>query len=70
MSSFARALELNPEFHGARVHLAQALEALGSIREAQAQLLLVVESDPSNAQAAKLMVRWSAHGLGMDAKGD
>lgn len=62
LASFARALELNPEFHDARVQLAQALECLGETASAADQLALVLEHDPSNHLALDLDAAWSARG--------
>jgi tetratricopeptide (TPR) repeat protein len=59
VASFARALELNPEFHTARVQLALALDALGARAEATEQLALVLEADPGHAQACEILDRWA-----------
>lgn len=56
--SFARALELNPDFHAARVHFATTLEALGQKAQAEEQVSLVLERDPGNAQARALRRAW------------
>lgn len=52
---FARALELNPNFHSARAHMAGALDALGQTDEARAQIEVVLRHDPANADAAELL---------------
>jgi len=52
---FGRALELNPGFHNARVHLAAALDALGQSDQARAQLEVVLGHEPANADAAELL---------------
>ena len=51
LCSFARALELNPDFHGARVQIALALDALGDRAGASEQLGLVLQAEPDQAQA-------------------
>jgi tetratricopeptide (TPR) repeat protein len=58
LCSFARALELNPEFHGARVQMALALDALGDRAGASEQLSLVLQAEPGHAQATELSERW------------
>ena len=59
LASFARALELHPDFHEARVHLAQALEAVGSQDQAAEQVALVLECDPEHASALALERAWA-----------
>lgn len=59
LDSFTRALELNPDYHAARVQLARALEAAGDAEEAQAQVLLVLDREPAHAEAAELFSLWS-----------
>lgn len=63
LDSLARALELNPDFHEARIQLAQAFEALGESAQAMEQLALVLEHDPENRMAAELEAAWSARGV-------
>jgi tetratricopeptide (TPR) repeat protein len=58
--SFARALELNPSFHDARVDLARVLDALGMRAQAVDQLALVLDREPAHARALDLHGRWSA----------
>jgi tetratricopeptide (TPR) repeat protein len=58
VSSLARALELHPDFHMARVHLARALEALGDLAQAEEQVAMVLEVDPEHPQATELAERW------------
>lgn len=58
----ARALELNPDFHAARVQLARVLEALGQSAQAAEQVALVLEHDPSNPVAGELSERWRSRG--------
>lgn len=55
---FARALELNPEFHAARLQMALALDSLGDRAGASEQLALVLQADPDQAQALELAERW------------
>lgn len=62
LCSFARALELNPAFHGARVQMALALDALGDRAGASEQLSLVLQAEPDHAQAAELAERWQPRG--------
>ncbi|HEY3217064.1 MAG TPA: tetratricopeptide repeat protein [Candidatus Eisenbacteria bacterium] len=57
--SFARALELHPDYHGARVQFARALESLGDLVQAGEQIALVLQADPGNPQALSLQERWS-----------
>ncbi len=58
VSSFARALELNAEFHAARVQLALALDAIGDRTAASEQLALVLQVEPDHNQARELLERW------------
>ena len=59
IATLARALELNPDYHAARVLLARALEASGDLRQAEEQVGLVLEADPRNPAALELAERWS-----------
>jgi len=61
LASFARALELHPDYHLARVQLARTLEALGDLAQAEDQVALVLHADPANPQALALRERWSRH---------
>ena len=54
IESLARALELNPEFHAARIELARALEAIGQTPQALDQLDLVLGREPAHAAARQL----------------
>jgi tetratricopeptide (TPR) repeat protein len=54
IESFARALELNPDFHTARIELARALENVGHTPQALDQLELVLSREPSHAAARRL----------------
>jgi len=58
LCSFARALELNPNFHAARVQMALALDSLGDRAGASEQLALVLQAEPGHAQASELTERW------------
>jgi len=60
VASLGRALELNPDYHDARVDLACALESLGMRSQAAEQVALVLESDQDHARALELHARWSA----------
>ena len=57
--SFARALELHPDYHAARVQFARALEVLGDLVQAGEQIALVLQADPQHPQALRLQERWS-----------
>lgn len=59
VASLARALELHPDLHAARVQLARALEALGDLAQAGEQVALVLAEDPEHPQALELQERWS-----------
>jgi len=58
IDSLARALELNPDLHEARVQLARAFEAQGDIVQAGEQVALVLREDPGHPQALELHGRW------------
>jgi tetratricopeptide (TPR) repeat protein len=58
LCSFARALELNPDFHGARIQMAVSLDALGDRAGASEQLALVLQAEPDQPQALELSDRW------------
>ncbi|MGH7742344.1 MAG: tetratricopeptide repeat protein [Candidatus Eiseniibacteriota bacterium] len=58
LCSFARALELNPNFHAARVQMALTLDALGDRSGASEQLALVLQAEPGQPQAMELSERW------------
>jgi tetratricopeptide (TPR) repeat protein len=71
LACFARALELNPEFHAARVRFAHALECLGQTAQAAEQVALVLERDAGNPQALELQRSWAGRrakrrGIGLD----
>jgi len=59
LASLARALELQPDFHDARVAFARVLEAFGDLAQASEQIGLVLRQDPDHAQALALHERWS-----------
>lgn len=59
LASLARALELHPDYHAARVQFARALEALGDLEQAGEQVALVLQEDPVNTQALELQARWT-----------
>lgn len=54
LESLARALELNPDFHAARIEFARALEAAGQTPQALRQLELVLARDGSHSAARQL----------------
>lgn len=56
--SFARALELNPDFHAARLELARALEAIGQVDQAREQVSRVLEAQPDDPLALEMHARW------------
>lgn len=58
VSSLARALELHPDYHAARVELARALEALGDLAQAEEQVAWVLQADPGHPRALELAERW------------
>jgi Tfp pilus assembly protein PilF len=57
--SFSRALELNPDFHGARLELARALEASGQVVQAREEVALVLEQRPEDPVALEMQARWA-----------
>lgn len=59
LSSLARALELHPDYHAARVQLARALEAIGDVGQAREQVALVLREEPQHPQALELEGRWA-----------
>ena len=59
LASFCRALELQPDYHAARVQLARTLESLGDQAQAEEQAALVLEADPHHPQALELCERWT-----------
>jgi tetratricopeptide (TPR) repeat protein len=62
VATLARALELQPDFHAARVQCARALHALGETRQAIALLAQVLAAVPGHAEAGELEQRWAARG--------
>jgi tetratricopeptide (TPR) repeat protein len=58
LGSFVQALELNPDFHAARVELACALDAVGELGMAQEQIQLVLRMDPRHPGALRVQGRW------------
>jgi tetratricopeptide (TPR) repeat protein len=62
LASLARALELNPDYHAARVQFARALEAVGALPQAAEQVGLVLQHDPGHTQALELHERWTSRG--------
>jgi tetratricopeptide (TPR) repeat protein len=61
LASFCRALELQPDYHAARVYLARTLESLGDQAQAEEQAALVLEADPRHPLALELCERWTRH---------
>lgn len=62
LSTLAHALELNPDFHAARLQLARALDGLGELVQAGEQVALVLQRDPAHPQALELHERWTSSG--------
>jgi tetratricopeptide (TPR) repeat protein len=62
LATLGRALELNPDFHAARVQFARALEAVGALAQAGEQVALVLQHDPTHPQALELHERWTSRG--------
>ncbi|TFG86312.1 MAG: tetratricopeptide repeat protein, partial [Gemmatimonadales bacterium] len=62
LSTLARALELNPEFHAARLQFARALDGVGELAQAAEQVALVLQRDPAHPQALELHERWTSLG--------
>lgn len=62
LESLARALELNPDYHAARVQLARALDSAGETAQALDQLSLVLEHEPENVEAVELRALWDRRG--------
>ena len=65
IESFSLALELNPDFHTARVAFARALEASGDTRQALVQLESVLEHDPDHREARALYQRLAGRRRGV-----
>ena len=61
LSTLARALELNPDFHAARLQFARALDGVGELAQAGDQVVLVLQRDPTHPQALELHERWTSH---------
>ena len=64
IASLARALEIHPDFHAARLQLARALEAQGDLARAEDQVALVLEVEPRHATALEFEARWSRRARG------
>jgi tetratricopeptide (TPR) repeat protein len=59
LAALARALEINPDFHAARVRLARALDGVGARAQAQEQLALVLLAEPGHPEAVALAAEWA-----------
>ena len=57
LASLAGALELNPDYHAARVELARTLELLGDTPQSLRQLELVLAHDRAHPEARALHAR-------------
>lgn len=64
VGSLAHALELNPEYHAARVELARTLELIGDTPQSLSQLALVIAHDPGHEEARTLHERLASRRLG------
>jgi eukaryotic-like serine/threonine-protein kinase len=62
LSSLARALELHPDFHAARLQFARALEGVGARAQAVEQVMLVLQRAPADPQALELHRAWTSRG--------
>lgn len=60
LASLARALELHPGFHAARIQFARTFEAMGDPAQAGEQVALVLQEEPAHPQALELHARWSS----------
>lgn len=69
MASLARALELHPDFHAARVEFARVLQALGERARAVEVLGQVLDAEPEHAEAVELRQRWSSPRSGHPRRG-
>ncbi len=58
IASLVAALEVNPDYHAARLHLARALELRGDRERALAEVRAVLEREPSHGDAAVLLERF------------
>lgn len=65
IESLTRALELNADYHAARVELARTLEALGDTEHALRQLELVLDADAEHAEAGALHDRLASRRRGV-----
>ena len=70
LASLARALELHPDFHAARVQVARALQALGETARAMEMLGQVLDAEPDHAEALELSRRWSSSLPGRSRRGN
>lgn len=64
VETLTRALELNPDFHAARVEAARAFEVLGDTPLALRQLELVLDHEPGHEAAGELYRRLAARHIG------
>ncbi|MBI5170379.1 MAG: tetratricopeptide repeat protein [Candidatus Eisenbacteria bacterium] len=64
LESLSRALELNPDYHAARVEFARALESVGDTPQALVQLEMVLAGQPGHAEARQLHERLTARRRG------
>ena len=57
VASLVRALEANPDYHAARLHLARALDLRGERERALVEVRAVLEAEPAHADASSLLDR-------------
>lgn len=62
LATLARAVELNPDFHAARLQFARALDGVGELAQAADQVALVLQRDPEHPQARELHEHWTSLG--------
>jgi tetratricopeptide (TPR) repeat protein len=70
IASLGRALELNPDFHVARIQFARALDAAGLGAAAQDQVAWVLQLDPEHAEALAFTRARGPHGLRVENGAD
>ncbi len=62
LGTLARALELNPDFHAARLQFARALDGAGEWAQADEQVASVLRREPAHPQALALHELWTSRG--------
>ena len=69
IASLARALEIHPDFHAARLQLARALEAQGDRARAEDEVALVLGAEPGHPLALEFEARWKRRARGRRGAG-